>query len=196
MQVWSVASLNGLSIWHCRELWCRSQMRLGMSMCRTCGPKKQKAKSSKCYLRPLLTWPLFIFPVSLFLQCRRNVPSLILKQSRTLWDSHANKCFVCPLFFICEKQASFSLPKFQGQIQIVVNQRREEMQKLGRSRQETILHPGDRVFFLLKNIHNGIFDFLQNYGSHPGRGWQIHEIPGAPTNQKKSNALCKVKFCL
>ena len=29
LQVQSLASLNGLRIWHCRELWCRSQTRLG-----------------------------------------------------------------------------------------------------------------------------------------------------------------------
>ena len=62
MQVWSLASLSGLRIWHCHELWCRSQMwlgsqvavavawasgysfnltpRLGTSICRECGPKK------------------------------------------------------------------------------------------------------------------------------------------------------------
>ena len=29
MLVPSLASLSGLGIWHCRVLWCRSQMRLG-----------------------------------------------------------------------------------------------------------------------------------------------------------------------
>ena len=29
MQIQSLASLSGLRIWHCRELWCRSKMRLG-----------------------------------------------------------------------------------------------------------------------------------------------------------------------
>ena len=28
-QVWSLALLSGLRIWHCRELWCRSQTQLG-----------------------------------------------------------------------------------------------------------------------------------------------------------------------
>ena len=28
-QVLSLASFSGLRIWHCHELWCRSQMRLG-----------------------------------------------------------------------------------------------------------------------------------------------------------------------
>jgi len=28
LQVWSLALLSGLRIWHCRELWCRSQKRL------------------------------------------------------------------------------------------------------------------------------------------------------------------------
>ena len=60
----SLASLSGLRIWHCCELWCGSQMRfrsciavalveagrcssdwtpsLGTSMCCECGPKKAK----------------------------------------------------------------------------------------------------------------------------------------------------------
>ena len=28
MQIWSLASLSGLRIWHCHKLWCRLQMRL------------------------------------------------------------------------------------------------------------------------------------------------------------------------
>ena len=69
MQVQSLASLSGLKIWHCCELWCRSQMwlgsciavavavassytsdstpSLGTSMCHRCGPKKQKRKTKK-----------------------------------------------------------------------------------------------------------------------------------------------------
>ena len=61
-QVRSLASLSGLRIQHCRELWCRSQLQLrsgvavavmqaggyssdltsslGTSICRQCGPKK------------------------------------------------------------------------------------------------------------------------------------------------------------
>ena len=61
-QVRSLASLSGLRIWHCCELWCRSQTRLGFfiaaavawasgyssdstpslgtSICHRCGPKK------------------------------------------------------------------------------------------------------------------------------------------------------------
>ena len=72
LQVRSLAWLCGLGIWHCYELWCRSQMRLGFhiavavvqagsysysstpslgtSICRWCGPKKwtknQKKKKS------------------------------------------------------------------------------------------------------------------------------------------------------
>ena len=66
MQVWSLASLSGLRIWHCGELWCRSKTwlgsgiavamtlarghssdltpRLGTSICHRCGPKKTKKK--------------------------------------------------------------------------------------------------------------------------------------------------------
>ena len=66
MRLWvqSLASLSGLRILHCHELWCRSQMwlgpgvtvalawadgyssdsapRLGTSMCHRCGPKEKK----------------------------------------------------------------------------------------------------------------------------------------------------------
>ena len=59
LRVRSLASLSGLRIWHCRELWCRSQMRLrscvavavvslisspGTSICRGCSPRKDKKK--------------------------------------------------------------------------------------------------------------------------------------------------------
>ena len=69
MLVRSLASLSGLRIWHCRELWCRSQMRLGSgvavavvytngyssnspaslgtSVCHRCGPKNIKKKKKK-----------------------------------------------------------------------------------------------------------------------------------------------------
>ena len=39
LQVRSLASLSGLRIWHCCELWCRS--------CQECNPKKQKKKRKK-----------------------------------------------------------------------------------------------------------------------------------------------------
>ena len=59
-----LASISGLRIWHCRELWCRLQTQLGsgvavavasgcssnstsslgISVCHGCGPKKQKRK--------------------------------------------------------------------------------------------------------------------------------------------------------
>ena len=68
MQVQSLASLSGLRIWSCRELWCRLQMQLGSgiavavaqansyssnltpslgtSICRGCSPKKTKPKKT------------------------------------------------------------------------------------------------------------------------------------------------------
>ena len=69
-QVQSLAFLSRLRIWHCCELWCSSQMRLGSGMavagwavaliallaslgtsiCCRCGPKKQKNKTKKTYL--------------------------------------------------------------------------------------------------------------------------------------------------
>ena len=53
-----VASLGGLRICRCRELWCRSQTQLGScsshwtpslgtSLCHECGPTKQKKKKKK-----------------------------------------------------------------------------------------------------------------------------------------------------
>ena len=68
LQVWSLASLSGLRIWSCCELWCRLQMQLGpgvaaavaqarswnsdstpslgTSMCHRCGLKKKKIKKN------------------------------------------------------------------------------------------------------------------------------------------------------
>ena len=66
-QVPPLASLSGLKIWHCCELWCSSQMwlgscvavavassysssstiSLGTSICCKCGLKKQKKKKKK-----------------------------------------------------------------------------------------------------------------------------------------------------
>ena len=63
-RVQSLASLSGLKIWSCHELWCRSQMRLGshvvvavagiyssdwtpsleISVCHGCSPKRPKDK--------------------------------------------------------------------------------------------------------------------------------------------------------
>ena len=69
MRVRPLASLSGLRIQHCPELWCRSQMwfrsrvagavaqagscrsnwtpGLGTSVCHGCGPKKTKKKKKK-----------------------------------------------------------------------------------------------------------------------------------------------------
>ena len=68
MRMWvpSLASFSGLSIWHCHELWCRLQMRLGScvavavvlgqqhwtpslgaSMCHRYGPKKLNQNQNK-----------------------------------------------------------------------------------------------------------------------------------------------------
>ena len=67
LRVRSLASLSGLRIWHGRELWCRSQTRLGpgmavavagsnssnwtpsleISICCRCSPKKTKKKKKK-----------------------------------------------------------------------------------------------------------------------------------------------------
>ena len=52
-QVQSLASLRGLRIRHCCELWCRSQMRLGLdpclgtSICLGCGPKKIRQREKR-----------------------------------------------------------------------------------------------------------------------------------------------------
>ena len=72
MQVWSLASFSGLRIWHCCELWYRSQLRLGSrvhvavveasrhgfdsapslgtSICCGCSPKKQKTNKKQILL--------------------------------------------------------------------------------------------------------------------------------------------------
>ena len=71
LRVRSLALLNGLSIWRCRELWCRSQTwlrsgiavavavadsrssdstpSLGTSICRGCGQKRKKKNTPKKY---------------------------------------------------------------------------------------------------------------------------------------------------
>ena len=70
-RVWSLASLNGLRIWHCYELWFRSQTQLwsgiamavaqassynsdstrslGISVCRKCGLKKIKKNQEEFF---------------------------------------------------------------------------------------------------------------------------------------------------
>ena len=69
MQVQSLASFSGLRIWHCHELWCKSQTQLrygiavvvvqasgyssnsapnlGTPICHRCGPKKKKRKKKE-----------------------------------------------------------------------------------------------------------------------------------------------------
>ena len=72
MQVRPLALLSGLSIWHCRELWCRLKMsfrscyssnstpRMGTSICGICGLKKKKKNT---FLLPPKN--ASIFPASL-----------------------------------------------------------------------------------------------------------------------------------
>ena len=74
LQAQSLASLSGLRIWHCCELWCRLQTRLrylyssdqtpslGTSICCRCGPRKrQKDKNKKTKTKqnkkPRKGWP-------------------------------------------------------------------------------------------------------------------------------------------
>ena len=74
-RVRSLASFTSLRIWHCRELWCRSQTQLrscvavavvwassyssnsapnlGTSICLGCDPKKQKKKRKQVELRKI-----------------------------------------------------------------------------------------------------------------------------------------------
>ena len=67
LRVRSLVLLSGLRIWHCRELWCRPQVRLrshvamvwagscssysvpsrGASICHRCGPKKRKGSKER-----------------------------------------------------------------------------------------------------------------------------------------------------
>ena len=90
MQVRFLASLSGLGIWHCRELWYSLQtqfctavalaqacvyssdstLSLGTSICRRCSPKKTKKKEKKIermlfpiassLLLGLLLWVMFL----------------------------------------------------------------------------------------------------------------------------------------
>ena len=79
-RVWSLASLSGLRIQHCRELWCRSKMwlrshvavavagsfssnltpSLGTSVCLGCGPKKRKKNNHMPINR---SWSYYIIKV-------------------------------------------------------------------------------------------------------------------------------------
>ena len=49
-QVRSLALLRGLRIWHCCELWCRSQMRLGSGIAVSC------VAGRRCGLDLALLW--------------------------------------------------------------------------------------------------------------------------------------------
>ena len=79
MQVCSLASISGLRIWHCHELWCRLQTwlrscaavagaqagscssdltpSLGISICCQCGPEKQQQQQKNLLIASLF----FIF---------------------------------------------------------------------------------------------------------------------------------------
>ena len=64
-----------------------------------------------------------------------------MKPSRTLWGSWAQELFY---------SASLNSMSYKGQIQTVANQRREGMQRQGRSSQETIVQGPGRVLVCLK----------------------------------------------
>ena len=110
-QVWSLASLSGLRIWHCRELWCRSQMRLrscvsvalasasGCSSDSTpvwelpyamgAAPKRQSSKQcGKCATQSLLSWiNIFtnhIFSLNISYKSKIEVPVVAQVRDLTL----------------------------------------------------------------------------------------------------------------
>ena len=80
LRVQSPASFSGLQIWHCHELWCRSQSwlrsciavavaqasscssnltpNLGTSICHRCSPKKEKKKKLKSWKTRGIPWRL------------------------------------------------------------------------------------------------------------------------------------------
>ena len=97
-QVWSLASLGGLRIWHCHELWCRLQTRLrsgiavvvakasscssdltpslGISICCKCGPKKKRnnkdKKKQKKKKKKKKMWQACFYLNEIFFQSLKN----------------------------------------------------------------------------------------------------------------------------
>ena len=98
MQIWSLASLRGLSIWCCPELrmWLGSGMAvavvsagssstdstpsLGTSICHWCGPKKAKTNKQSCHLIILHVVMLFQRPPPL-----RGLPKSHLFPTVRVW---------------------------------------------------------------------------------------------------------------
>ena len=133
MRLWvqSLDSLSGLNIWCCLDLWCGSQMplrscvavvqasssicssnltpSLGISICHTCSPKKQKQKNNKKKQTHTFAgyWhrtKAFYLSMNLLIEIQNHlscskpwVPACtLLKQSENL-DSYSNQ-FECKPF--------------------------------------------------------------------------------------------------
>ena len=86
-----------------------------------------------------------------------------MKPSRALWHPCAHKPFCVPHFLVLGNKTQPPWPSLnsKGQVQTVANQKREWMQRQGRSRQETIVQPRGRVPGPSpRNIGNSIFGFF------------------------------------
>ena len=107
MQVRSLASLSGLRIWCCHELWCRSwrssdpgllwlwyrpaaasliQTSLGTSICHQCSPKK--LKKNKKYLEGSENIDWFNHPLLSTESLLAEILHAKGKQSYLMWGSH------------------------------------------------------------------------------------------------------------
>ena len=104
-----------------------------------------------CSQLPAWCWENY-FP-SLGLHLSEN--DKVLKPSRTLWGSWAQKSFCVPHFLFVRNRLQPPWPSLssKGQVQTVANQGREGMQKQGRNSQETIVQPWGRVLVPPQGTH-------------------------------------------
>ena len=112
-----------------------------------------------------------------------DVLSLALKGSRILWGCLGCKSFLCPLFLVCRKQASFSplalpwVPKASFE-QLLIKWGNAE------TREERSRNSSAGSWLLLRGRTEWCLRaLLQELRPHPGRGWQfqaMHKHPGTP----------------
>ena len=83
---------------------------------------------------------------------------IIVKLKRTLWGSWTQKPFCVPCFLFLGNRLQPPWPSLspKWQVQTVANQGREGMQRQGRSGQETIAPPWERVLVPPQGIHRTI----------------------------------------
>ena len=88
-----------------------------------------------------------------------------MKLSRTLWGCWARKRFCVSLFLLNKEQPPWPFLSSKGQVQTVANQRREGMQRQGRSNSETIVRPWGRVLVPSQGTHRQyLWALLQDSG--------------------------------